>query len=50
MVITVGLLVSFILIFSYAKFHDMLNDLKQQIDNQNEATVKNINDLTKQVS
>jgi hypothetical protein len=50
LVITVGLLVSFILIFSYAKFHDLINDLKQQIDNQNEATAKNINDITKQVT
>ena len=49
LVITFGFLIAIILLFSYSKFHELLNDLKKEVDIKNEQNQKNINDLKRQI-
>ena len=47
--VTMFVLVAIVLLFSYAKFHDLLNDLKREVDLQNVQNRKSLDDLTKQL-
>jgi hypothetical protein len=50
LVITFALLVGVILIFSYTKFHEIVNDLKRDVQIKNEESQKSINSLKQQLS
>jgi len=47
--LTLLILVGIILLFSYSKFHELLSDLKREVDTQNAHNRKSIEDLTKQM-
>ena len=49
LLITFGFLIGIILLFSYSKFHELLNDLKKEVDTKNEQNQKNLNDLKRQI-
>ena len=49
-IITFGLLVGIVLIFSYSKFHDLINDLKSELQSQNDQNQKSIDDLRRQLN
>lgn len=50
LVITFGFLIGIILVFSYSKFHELLKDLKKEVETKNELNQKNINDLKRQIN
>jgi F0F1-type ATP synthase membrane subunit b/b' len=50
LLITFGLLVGVIFLFSYGKFHDIVNELKRDVQFKNEANQKNINDLKQKLN
>lgn len=50
LVITFGLFVGIILIFSYGKFHDIVNELKRDVQIKNEENQKNINNLKQKLN
>lgn len=47
--VTMFVLVAIVLLFSYAKFHELLNDLKREVDLQNVQNRKSLDDITKQL-
>ena len=50
LVITFSLFVGIILIFSYGKFHDIVNELKRDVQIKNEENQKNINNLKQKLN
>lgn len=48
-VITFVLLIGIILVFSYTKFHDVLIDLKSELNSQNEQNQKSIDKIKQQM-
>jgi hypothetical protein len=49
LLITFGFLIAIILLFSYSKFHELLNDLKSDVDQKNEQNQKNLHDLKERI-
>ena len=49
-IITFGILTGTILLFSYSKFNETITDLKKEIKTQNEQSVKQLDDLKRQVN
>lgn len=49
-IITFGFLTGTILLFSYSKFNDTITDLKKEIKSQNEQSIKQLDDLKRQVN
>ena len=49
LLITFGFLIGIILLFSYSKFHEILNDLKKEVDNKNKQNQNDLNDLKRQI-
>lgn len=50
LIVTFSLLVGIILVFSYGKFHDIVNELKREVQIKNEENQKNINSLKQQLN
>ena len=50
LLITFGFLIGIILLFSYSKFHELLNDLKKEVDNKSKQNQNDLNDLKRQIS
>ena len=49
LLITSGFLIGIILLFSYSKFHELLNDLKKEVDNKSKQNQNDLNDLKRQI-
>ena len=49
LLVTFGFLIGIILLFSYSKFHELLNDLKKEVDNKSKQNQNDLNDLKRQI-